>query len=332
MLKEIALDATNDDRHIRSALRDGFFLVRNTVPETLLDEAYAMLSAFFELPAEVKADCRVPGSNGQSGYLPPLVEQGEKGRTPDWKELFHWGAPLPDAHPLRERYPARYPQPCFPDELVPGIGAALGELHLRMARFQLDVVRRLAGALGAAPGYFEEMLEDGPVVNRATWYPPMEQAPSADHVWMVEHQDFDLITALPRATAGGLEVLIDGEWTRVEAPDGYTVLNVGMVLERLTGGRARAAVHRVVAAPGQSGGRLSIVQFCHPTPWTVLSTLRGCTADGEPDRYPALTAQDLFQRTMYRINRLDSQHNRHTRHARPSRHTKHSQHAAAARP
>ncbi|MCY0929274.1 hypothetical protein OTB20_24360 [Streptomyces sp. H27-H1] len=307
MLKEIALGTSGGDQHVRAALRDGFFLVRNTVPDTLLDEAYGLLGTFFELPADVKAACGVPGSNGQSGYLPPLVEQGEKGRTPDWKELFHWGAPLPDAHPLRERYPARYPQPCFPDHLVPGIGATLGELHARMARFQLDVLRRIAGALGAAPGYFEEMLEDGPVVNRATWYPPMEQAPSDDHVWMVEHQDFDLITALPRATAAGLDVLIDGAWTPVEVPEGYAVLNVGMVLERLTGGLARAAVHRVVAAPGQSGGRLSIVQFCHPTPWTVLSALRGHPGDREPERYPALTAQDLFQRTMYRINRLDSQ-------------------------
>ncbi|WP_329383750.1 hypothetical protein OG625_22005 [Streptomyces sp. NBC_01351] len=303
MLKEIALGTSGDDEHVRAALRDGFFLVRNTVPDALLDEAYGMLGTFFELPAEAKAGCRVPGSNGQSGYLPPLIEHGEKGRAPDWKELFHWGAPLPAAHPLRERYPARYPQPRFPDDLVPGIGAVLGELHAGMARFQLDVVRRIAGALGAAPGYFDEMLEDGPVVNRATWYPPMDQAPSDDHVWMVEHQDFDLITALPRATAAGLEVLIDGAWTPVEVPEGYAVLNVGMVLDRLTGGLARAAVHRVVAAPGRHGGRLSIVQFCHPTPWTVLSPLRG----RGPERYPTLTAQDLFQRTMYRINRLDSQ-------------------------
>ncbi|MET9323169.1 2-oxoglutarate and iron-dependent oxygenase domain-containing protein [Streptomyces sp. NPDC003038] len=305
MLKEIALDARADDQHIRAALRDGFFLVRNTVPDSLLDEAYAQLGAFFELPAEVKADCRIPGANGQSGYLPPLVEKGEKGRAPDWKELFHWGAPLPAGHPLRERYPARYPQPYFPDHLVPGMGKTLGELHARTARFQLDVVRRLAGALGAAPGYFEEMLEDGPVVNRATWYPPMEQAPSADHIWMVEHQDFDLITALPRATAAGLEVRMDGGWTPVEVPEGYAVLNVGMVLERLTGGLARAASHRVVAAPDQRGGRLSLVQFCHPTPWTVLTPLRSCTPAGEPDRHPSLTAHDLFQRTMYRINRLE---------------------------
>ncbi|MFI5619700.1 2-oxoglutarate and iron-dependent oxygenase domain-containing protein [Streptomyces sp. NPDC051567] len=308
MLKEIALGARGNDKHVRSALRDGFFLVRCAVPDRLLDEAYAQLGAFFELPAEVKAACRVTGADGQCGYLPPLVEQGEKGRAPDWKELFHWGAALPAAHPLRERYPARYPRPSFPDHLVPGIGATLGRLHTEMARFQLDVVRHLAGALGATPGYFEEMLEDGPVVNRATWYPPMEHAPSADHVWMVEHQDFDLITALPRATAAGLEVLIDGEWTSVEVPEGYAVLNVGMVLERLTGGLARAAVHRVTAAPGQRGGRLSLVQFCHPTPWTVLTALRGTGDDpAAPEPYPALTAQDLFQRTMYRINRLDSQ-------------------------
>ncbi|MFF3212614.1 isopenicillin N synthase family dioxygenase [Streptomyces sp. NPDC002886] len=307
MLKEIALGTTGGDEHVRAALRDGFFLVRNTVPETLLDEAYGRLGTFFELPAEVKAGSRLPGSNGQSGFLPPLIEKGEKGRTPDWKELFHWGAQLPAAHPLRERYPARYPPAAFPDHLVPGIGAVLGELHARMAAFQLDVVRRIAGALGAAPGYFEEMLEDGPVVNRATWYPPMDAAPSGEHVWMVEHQDFDLITALPRATAAGLEVLVDGAWMPIEVPEGYAVLNVGMVLERLTGGLARAAVHRVVAAPGQQGGRLSIVQFCHPTPWTVLSPLPGRPAVREPERYPVLTAQDLFQRTMYRINRLDSQ-------------------------
>jgi hypothetical protein len=56
----------------------------------------------------------------------------------------------------------------------------------------------------------------------------------------------------------------------------------------------------VVATAGQTGGRLSIVQFCHPAPWTVLTPLAG-----SPPRYPTLTADDLFQRTMYRINRLE---------------------------
>lgn len=123
-----------------------------------------------------------------------------------------------------------------------------------MLRFQHDVVRTLADALGAHPDYFTDLLEDGPVVNRATWYPPMAEAPTDRHVWAVEHQDFDLITMLPRATSAGLEVLVDGEWLKVEAPPGHAVVNVGMVLDRLTNGLARAAVHRVVAPPDSGKG------------------------------------------------------------------------------
>ncbi|MDX2531175.1 isopenicillin N synthase family dioxygenase [Streptomyces europaeiscabiei] len=304
MIKEIDLERPQGRLHLRSALHDGVFLVRNTVAESLLDEAYGFLSAFFALTPEQKRTCRVPGSNGQSGYTPPLAEHAEKGPVADFKELFHWGAALPAGHPLRVRYPARYPDPYFPDHLVPGIGSALRELHTRMLRFQHEVVDALAGALGVHPDYFSDMLQDGPAVNRAAWYPPMEQAPSPGHVWAAQHQDFDLITTLPRASTAGLQVQLDGEWLAVQAPPGYAVVNVGMVLERLTGGLARAAVHRVVATPGTSQGRLSIVQFCHPAPWTTLTPLRLPGAEDSPQRFATLTADELFQRTMYRIGRL----------------------------
>ncbi|MEZ3181833.1 hypothetical protein KYY02_25110 [Streptomyces pimonensis] len=306
MLKEIDLERPGGREHLRGALRDGFFLVRNTVPESLLDEAYAFLRAFFALSPDARNTCRVAGGNGQAGYTPPLVEHAERGAVPDWKELFHWGAPLPARHPLRMRYPARYPDPYFPDHLVPGIGSALRELHARTVRFQHDVVRTLADALGAHPDYFTDMLEDGPAVNRAAWYPPMDQAPSERHVWAVEHQDSGLLTTLPRATASGLEVLVDGEWLAVDAPPGHAVVNVGMALDRLTNGFAHAAVHRVAARPGQSGGRLSIVQFCHPAPWTTLTPLRVPDTEPAPQRFATLTADELFQRTLYRINRLDA--------------------------
>lgn len=305
MLKEIDLERPGGRQHLRGALRDGFFLVRNTVPESLLDEAYAFLRAFFALTPDAKATCRPAGGNGQAGYTPPLPERtGNRspGPAPDWQELFHWGTPLPARHPLRLRYPARYPDPYFPDHLVPGIGSALRELHTRLLRFQHDVVRTLAGALGAHPDYFTDMLEDGPAVNRAAWHPPMDQAPSARRVWAMEHQDVDLITARPRATAPGLEVLVDGEWLPVDAPPGYAVVNVGTALDRLTNGFARAAVHRVMAQPGQSGGRLSLAQFCHPAPWTALTPLPVPDTAPSPHRFATLTADELFQRSTYRTH------------------------------
>jgi isopenicillin N synthase-like dioxygenase len=306
MLREIRTGGPNSDKELRAALREGFFLVRNTVPETLLDDAYGKLHEFFHLPSHSKLQCRAPGTNGQAGYTPALVETAEKSHRADWKELFHWGIRLPDGHPLLRRFPARYPAPVLPDDLVPGIAVALTDLHTRMRDLQLAVVATIAEGLGIPSGYFAEMLVDGPVVNRATWYPPMRSAPSDKHVWAVEHQDFDLITALPRATAAGLQVLgEDGQWLSVDVPGDYAVVNVGMVLERLTNGLARAAVHRVVARPGQDGGRLSIVQFCHPTPWTVLTPLPLGDDGPAVPRYPTLTADALFERTMYRINRLD---------------------------
>jgi isopenicillin N synthase-like dioxygenase len=290
---------------MREALGDGVFLARHSIPAALLDDAYGLLGEFFALPPEAKLAYRVPGTNGQAGYTPALIETAERSRQADWKELFHWGRPLPPAHPLRQRYPSRYPDPVLPDGAVPGIGAALVKLHEAMAEFQLGVTDLIAGALEIDPGFFREMLSDGPIVNRAAWYPPIAQAPTEDSVWAVEHQDFDLITALPRATSAGLEVLAGGRWHRLTPPEGYAVMVTGMVLERLTGGAVPAVFHRVAAADAQQQARLSIVQFCHPAPWTVLAPVAVPAGMRAPARFPVLTAADLFDRTMYRINRLE---------------------------
>lgn len=309
MIKEVDITQSAGSGHlaaVREALRDGVFLVRHPISDVLLDEAYGLLGTFFGLPREAKLAWRVPGSNGQTGYTPAMVETAERSRRPDWKELFHWGRPLQAGHPLRARYPTRYPDPVLPDALVPGIGAALTRLHEAMVEFQLSTTDTVAEALGLDSQYFREMLEDGPVVNRAAWYPPITDAPSGDYVWAVEHQDFDLITALPRATSQGLEVQVDGRWLPVTPPDGYAVMVAGMVLERLTGGAVPAVFHRVVAGPGQQTARLSIVQFCHPTPWTVLTPIDVPMTMRTTRRFPTLTAGDLFDRTMYRINRLDA--------------------------
>jgi isopenicillin N synthase-like dioxygenase len=93
MLRIIRIGTSGDGAHIRRTLHDGFFLVRNPVPESA--ETYRALEEFFQLPTEEKSVCRVPGSNGQSGYKPPLIETAEKSTAPGWKELFHWEPPSP---------------------------------------------------------------------------------------------------------------------------------------------------------------------------------------------------------------------------------------------
>ena len=118
------------------------------------------------------------------------------------------------------------------------------------------------------------MLQYGSHLTRAIRYPSMIDAPnggSEGHVWAEEHGDINLITALPRATARGLQVKVENKWVDASPPEGYVIINTGIMLERLTNGLIPVGWHRVVADEGQLQDRLSVVQFCHPTPWTLLA-------------------------------------------------------------
>ena len=146
------------------------------------------------------------------------------------------------------------------------------------------------------------MLTDGPTLTRAIRYPSMADAPSGEHIWAGAHDDINLITALPRATKRGLQVLADGEWSDAIPPDGHMVINTGLMLERLTNGQIMPGRHRVIADPDEPGERLSVVQFCHPTPWTVLNPVPSCVTTEHPLNYSSVTAQSALEKVLWEIN------------------------------
>ena len=112
--------------------------------------------------------------------------------------------------------------------------------------------------------------------------------------------------ALPRATAPGLQVLVDDEWVDAVAPDGQVIINTGMMLERLTNGVIPTGIHRVVAAPGFTGERYSVVQFAHPTPWTLLNPLAACITPDNPQRFSGMMSADALDLVLYEINLVET--------------------------
>lgn len=132
----------------------------------------------------------------------------------------------------------------------------------------------------------------------------MAAAPAGGHVWAAPHGDINLITALPRATAAGLQVQLDGRWLDVTPPPGQVILNAGLMLERLSNGLVPAGWHRVVAPTGVTAPRLSVVQFCHARPWTSLGPLASCCSAERPQRWPAITAADALEDVLYQIRLL----------------------------
>ena len=171
---------------------------------------------------------------------------------------------------------------------------------LKEIECELDVnlpIRRLSTAQ-------EQLVQiAGAVGTRAG--SPMPLAPDQTHVWAGAHGDINLITALPRATAPGLQVLVNEQWVDAVAPDGQVIINTGMMLERLTNGVIPTGIHRVVAAPGYEGDRYSVVQFSHPTPWTLLQPLASCITPEHPQRYSGMISADALDLVLYEINLIE---------------------------
>ncbi len=290
---------------VRRSLETGFVYARHDLAESMLDQAYDGLRTFFELPTEAKQRSTSRGSSGQTGYTGLLVETAASSDVPDWKEMLNWGRELPEGHPVRRKYPRAYPDQVLPEAEVPGISEILYAFHDTIADLQRRFLRVVAEGLGAHETFFDEMLVDGPTLTRAIRYPAMAEAPGEQHVWAAAHGDINLITALPRATAPGLQVLVDGTWVDAVAPPGYVIINTGMMLERLTNGMIPTGIHRVVAAPGYGGERYSVVQFLHPKPWTLLQPMPACVTPEHPQRYSGMTAGDALDMVLYEINLIE---------------------------
>ena len=158
------------------------------------------------------------GSNGQTGYTGLLVETAAVADVPDFKEMLNWHASRPKGHPLRAQYPFRYGPPTLPDDDIAGVGELLGDFHDTVVSLQIRVSRIIAVGLGLHETFFDGMLVDGANLTRAIHYPAMEQAPDEQHVWAAEHADINLITALPRATAAGLQVKVEDGWIDAVPP------------------------------------------------------------------------------------------------------------------
>jgi isopenicillin N synthase-like dioxygenase len=290
---------------VRRSLATGFVYANTDLSGDMLDTAYGMLAEFFSQPAEVKQRFVAPESHGQTGYTGLLVETAASSDVPDWKEMLNWGITLPPGHPLRDRYPHRYGPQVLPEAAVPGITEVLNTFHRDIEELQRRFLRIIAEGLGCHESLFDEMTQNGATLTRAIRYPPMTQAPGQQHVWAGSHGDINLITALPRATAPGLQVLVDDQWVDAVAPEGQVIINTGMMLERITNGVIPTGIHRVVASPGYDGERYSVVQFCHPTPWTLLTPLASCVTPEHPQRFSAMVSADALDLVLYEINLVE---------------------------
>ena len=260
---------------IDAACREvGFFtIVGHGVDPELITNLHETSRRFFGQPDGVKAEIAMArGGRAWRGWFPVGGEL--TAGVPDHKEGLYLGTELGPDDPRVVAGTPLHGANLFPDApagLRPAVLAYLDEL----ARVGQAVLSGMAIGLGLDPFWFVRELTADPVVLFRIFHYPSTAARDADgsgaddlESWGVgEHTDYGLLTLLGQDGTPGLEVRTRDGWTSVDARADRFVVNIGDMLERLTGGRYRSTPHRVRNTSGID--RLSFPFFLDPS-WDAV--------------------------------------------------------------
>lgn len=225
----------------QAAREVGFFRIAgHGIPDTVFDTMLQQVTQFFARPLDEKMHTYIGNSSNHRGYVP----EGEEvfaDATPDNKEAFDLSLDLPaddpdylDGNPLLG--PNQWPQ-------QPGFKEAVTAYYDAVFAVGRTLLEGFGQALGLQPDYFATRLRKPPSQLRLIHYPFDPDA--HDRPGIGAHTDYEFLTLL-RPTAPGLEVLNGhGEWIDVAPVEGTYVINIGDMLEILTGGTYIATTHRV---------------------------------------------------------------------------------------
>lgn len=273
-----------------AATETGFFqLTHHSIPQDLVDEAFAMSERFFALPSATKQ--RYPLGHGTNAGWEYKAQVRPSTGTADQKESY--------------QITLRRMQDLWPDgETLSGFKTtmlAFERLNWRLGMQVLDCFRL---KLGFPPDFFTDchdpLASDYQSTLRLLHYLGMEDAQQEDlKYWRAgAHTDFDCLTLLhQRPGHGGLQLCPgkesdDLEWTDIEPLPGVVTCNIGDMLMRWSDDKLKSTLHRVrMPREDESlGPRYSMAFFCQAN--------ENATIAGPEGTYAPITAHDYIQQRL----------------------------------
>ncbi|MPY94654.1 MAG: isopenicillin N synthase family oxygenase [Acidimicrobiia bacterium] len=223
-----------------------FYLVDHGVDAAFCDAYFDALRRFFALPEEVKA--RI-----------------DKGRSPQFRGWERIGAELtnnradhreqldvstenpphePGAQPPYLRLDG--PNQWLGEDVLPGFHALVEEFFARMGAVARELMSVLSLGLGLDDGHLDRVFGERPLsLAKLISYPPTPPGEAGVN----EHHDAGFLTVLLQHGVGGLQAQNAlGQWVDVAPRPGAFVVNLGEMLQEMTGNYFVATTHRVVAA------------------------------------------------------------------------------------
>jgi len=223
----------------------GFFtLVDHGIDRVFLDRYFALLSSFFALPHDVKkqvAKVESPHFRGWEDIGSELTDN-----KIDHREQLDLSSEHPSysVRTLPAHLRIDGPNQWLPESTLPGFRATVGEFFRLMGGLADELMSVMARGLGLPPTTFRERFGERPhSLVKMISYPTTPRGEAGVN----GHNDAGFLTLLLQHGVSGLQALNpDGEWIDVPPRDDAIVVNLGEMLQSMTGNYIVATKHRVV--------------------------------------------------------------------------------------
>lgn len=224
----------------------GFFrLVDHGVSPAFVNEYFDALRRFFALPEAVKAridKAHSPWFRGWERVGAELTDQrvDHREQVDVWTELTPHPRGVVPAY-LRLEGPNQW----LDEETMPGWRPLVERFQREMGAIADQLMAAMCVGLGLAPDHLDHLFgERRSSLVKLIHYP----ATPPGEAGVNAHHDAGFLTLLWQHGVGGLQALNpDGEWIDVPPTDGAICVNLGEILQSMTGNYFVATTHRVIA-------------------------------------------------------------------------------------
>lgn len=266
--------APNADRtafadRLRSICHEvGFFqLVDHGVSREFIDDYFDALRRFFELPETTKARIEKAGSRWFRGWERVGAELTDN-RVDHREQIDIWTElpPRPfDVQPPHLRLDG--PNQWLDEATLPGFRGLVERFQREMGAIADQLMAAMSVGLGLAPDHLDKVFgERRSSLVKLIHYP----ATPPGEAGVNAHHDAGFLTLLWQHGVAGLQALNpDGEWVDVPPSHDALVVNLGEILQSMTGNYFVATTHRVIA----HAERYSSAYFHGPDLRTMLDPL-----------------------------------------------------------
>lgn len=224
----------------------GFFtLVDHGITQSTIDEYMSMLRRFFALPVDVKETIeksRSPHCRGWERLGSELTDNKVDHR----EQVDLWTERTAHAAGVQPAYLGLTgPNPWPADEVLPGFRHMVSSWFASMELLAGRLMEVLAVGLGQSADTFHRIFgADTHSLLKLIHYPPTP----AGAAGVNGHHDSGFVTILLQHEVGGLQVRTQqGEWIEVAPERGAFNVNLGEMLQAMTGNYYVATMHKVVS-------------------------------------------------------------------------------------